>query len=112
MAYGCFADALRFFVVALGALCLALWLGTLWLGPEHRTILSVDITQSEQIEMNIAGPAPDLEIDLVRRHLMLHTSNPLGRVVLHAQPLGLTTIALCALMVLVDRGDRRQRWRS
>ncbi len=53
MAYGCLTDVLRFLLLVLGVLCLALSLTGLWLGPEHSAVWTLTTSPTTKVNVNI-----------------------------------------------------------
>jgi hypothetical protein len=107
MARGCLFDLLRFLLAVLGALCVALWLGALWLGPEHAAVFTASTSPTTEAYLRIHGPSPDVALAVWERHLVLHTDRPIVRFNLLARPIALATIALCVLLLVLDQYDRR-----
>ena len=107
--YGCLADLLRFVVLLLGVLCLLLWLSGLWLGPEHRAVVTLATDATTEFDVIIWGPTPDLQIVVWRQNVVLGTNTELGAVTLPAWGLAVPTIVLCLLLFVVDAKDSRER---
>ncbi len=107
MVRGCLFDLLRFLLAVLGALCVALWLGALWLGPEHAAVFTASTSPTTEAYLRIHGPSPDVALAVWERHLVLHTDRPIVRFNLLARPIALATIALCVLLLVLGQYDRR-----
>ncbi len=111
MAHGCLADFLRFVVLVLGMLCLALWLTGLWLGPEHSAVYTLTGSPTNAFEVHVSGPTPELRIAVWRQDLARQTYSRLIDLTLPTWSVGVTTIVVCLVAYVVDMSDPRQRRR-
>ena len=108
MAYGCLSDILRFLVLVLGVLCLALLLVGFWLGAEQVAVWTLTTSPSTELNVNVWGPAPDLHVVVWWQDLARETNTRLGGVNVQARSVASATIVLCLVAVVMETRDPRQ----
>ncbi len=108
MAYGCLADVLCFLALVLGVLCLVLLLVGVCLGTEQVAVWTLTTSPSTELNVNVWGPRPDVQIVVWWQDLAQETNTRLGGVSVRAWIVSATTIALCLLAIVVDTRDPRR----